>query len=324
MKKLEIIAIKTDNGYYIKNKGSSYSSDLDHYYFSGKKSELTHHKLWNHIDKKSLKIYIMKRQPNINHRFELKDKSMVCVKFPAVLKKEDVICYADGESYWKEEYSNYSSLYQEVSDKQPDLKEYVEFDFNVIMTIDNIKKYGGFSYPVQKTNWSHEGLCNVTEKDINYQIIDKILFPDIVLPSKPCQLTSHQSYKVIRQHVKQKIDYEVADITSDYEFCFTVCKRVIKSEFYDIKSKILKNLSNFGKKQISDNKIQIFQMTYSPENYKGYTAIKPFVGRNHDDLKEKIDNYLNELIKVINQPIINCRYCNGKGIREVKKFKTNK
>ena len=42
--------------------------------------------------------------------------------------------------------------------------------------------------------------------------------------------------------------------------------------------------------------------------------IKGFTGENQDDLKQKIDAYCEDLIKFINEPIVDCPHCKGRGV----------
>jgi len=43
-------------------------------------------------------------------------------------------------------------------------------------------------------------------------------------------------------------------------------------------------------------------------------VIQGFVGKNHKDLKEKIDFYCQNLMEFINTPIEDCPHCKGAGV----------
>ena len=321
---LIINAIKTDNGYYITEETESYNrSNIYNYLFDGEKLKSTYLKEWYLIGFVPEKIERIVSQPDINHRYELIDKNLVGT-FPEVLMREEFCYWGKGNSdykHWviKDEWRDKQSLYKEMSDKQDNKPESIKFKFNVILEVDNIKEYAGLSYLVPKTNWAKDGKINITDKNIEHQIIDKIIFPEPVLTSKPSKLSSIDTYKIIREHVKKYINGEFAEITSDYDFCFTVKKRIPVTEIDN--SKITTHKIKI--KNISKRLIQIFEMTYSPNNYKSYTPIKGFVGKSHEDLKKNIDSYLEHLMEAINAPLIECSHCRGTGVINIKKIETN-
>ncbi len=201
----------------------------------------------------------------------------------------------------------------------------VPFTVHLMLEIDNIKEYGGFSYPVQKTRWVHEGFVNITDKDVQHPILDTIIFPNILLPARKSNLTSEQTYQIIRKHIQDNIEPKYAHITSDYDFCFTVKKKIHLAQ----KIPYQKNIARYGArkpKYVTDyresREIEVFEMTHSGHNYgKGYnnyTIIEGFKGHNVEQLKENIDNYLKDLMDLINCPLIDCPNCKGKGVLENK------
>jgi protoporphyrinogen oxidase len=48
--------------------------------------------------------------------------------------------------------------------------------------------------------------------------------------------------------------------------------------------------------------------------YKGYTPIKEVCAESEDELKEKVDNYLEKLMEFINKPVKDCPNCKGNGV----------
>jgi hypothetical protein len=322
VKPIIIKAIKTEVCYFIQEwNDARYGeySGLDSYFFDGLKPEPTHHKAWVKIKSLPTKMEKKLGQPNINFRYELIEKNMACDKFPLVYQREDVARLSDEHNHWvwKPEFRHLYSLYEEKYDKQPDILVSIPFEFNVICEIDNIKEYAGFAYKAQKTRWDSDGHLNITPTSVKYQVIDKIVFPDIVLPSKPSSLDSHDSYKIIRQYIKDNINPKYAKITSDYDFCFTVEKRIELPEPvpYQVNisgTKRPKYVTNYR----TNRNVKVFEMTYSGHggNYNGYTPIKGFEGKNHEDLKKNIDKYLSDLITKINQPIADCKHCKGSGV----------
>jgi hypothetical protein len=318
---LKIKAIKTDIGYFIQGDG------LERYFFDGLKLEPTYNKSWGKIKNAPIKIEKDTQRSNINYRYELIDKTLESKKFPLVFNREDVSMPDSDSSYnewiWKDEFSQFKSLYELKFDTQPNIKVPVEFEFNICLEMDNIKEYGGFSYSYcPKLNWDDKFYPSITDKEVNHELIDTILFPDIILPAHKSQLTSKQTYGIIRKHIQDNINSKYAHITSDYDFCFKVKKKISLAE----KISYQRDVSRYGAKKpkyITDYKefreIEIFEMTYSSDrgyggNHKGYTPIEGFKGNNMGELKENIDNYLKDLMDKINEPVVDCKHCKGKGV----------
>jgi hypothetical protein len=324
---MKITAIKTKEGYYLSANLINYGdSKLSTFLFNGKLPEPTFDNKWIFVEATSEPMLIEREvsQPAINHRYELIDKSMSTDKIKEVFPRDVVSEYGEGRygRQWKKEYAHLESLYELKSDEQPKIKELVDYALDVVLEIDEIKKHKGFSYQVQKTNWEHGETNSLTEKNIRHQIIDRILFPSIVLTSKPCKLDSMQTYKIVRQYIKDNINPKYAEITSDYNFCFTVKKRLefFEPEKYsvDVNNSIFssgkrkpKIVERYRKARLTDT---IFEMTHAGDKYKGYTIIQGFEGKDQTDLKQKIDFYLENLIEFINKPLVDCPACKGLGV----------
>jgi len=300
---IEINAIKIKNGYYISDaeQRGRYKSEFRYrnYLFNGMKPEKTYDSEWcyvpDHITSIQDKVY----GKYVNKRFELIDPEMVSDHIPLTLPYSEVVECCDYECEWKEEFKHLQSLYEFKQEKEKDSWVEVEFVFNVIMEINDIEHdKHSFNYDAKPRNWMNKNDVKIDANNIKHQWIDKIVFPSVLLQHKPSKLSSHESYRIIRKHVTDNIDPKVAKITSDYDFCFEVSKR------------IKKRYGGSGK----EKHVTIFEMTYSPENYKGYTPIKGFQGESHEDLKNKIDEYLNNLMERINEPLIECPHCSGLGV----------
>lgn len=324
---IHLIAIEVGGKkFYIANKkgiGDEYFREyLERYLFDGKKSKPTFLKGWVLVDKLPERISEMNSQSNINYRFELQDKSLLSKKIPLVILKEDVVTKED--SYvWKEDMAQYRSLYVENSDEQPDIEVGVPFTIETIMEVSEIVKPSEFGYIVPRSQWTSDGMKEITEDDVNYKLIERIFYPDILLPQRPCFFTSEQSYKIVRQYVKDNIDAKYAVITSDYDFCFTVKRRIPLSEFqtYSVDVNFMHNMLSkrqrkpkYVQKQKKEREEECFAMSWSPKAYSGYTPIQGFEADTQENLKEKVDNYCKELIKFINKSFIDCKNCKGDGV----------
>jgi len=316
---IKIIGVKTNKEYYI----SSDNSSLNCLIINGEIPSKTFRADWFSVNEEPRKVEKTVRQPNINHRFELIDDSpwIGKVDLPKIIPKSEVM-EENNEGYcgWKEEFKHLQSLYEEKSDKQPDKIEPVEFEYETILEIPEIKIAEDFSYTVQDRKYESEGTSQLKTQRIKHQIIDQIIFPSITLPNTSSKLTSEDSYKIIREHVKNNIDGRFARITNDYRFCFTVKKIILLTQDIHVNREILTATGRSYKHKkyreyfIKSREVEIFAITYSPENYKGCKPIAGFEGKNHQDLKKNIDQYLNDLMARINEPLKDCPRCNGLGI----------
>jgi hypothetical protein len=321
-KKIELIAIKTNDGYYytdnVQNK-SYHNSVMKYKKVDGEDPTKSFTAGWFFAKKIPENITSIKSTRIINRRFELIDETLESEKIPLVFDANTVLTPFGDDSDWCTEYEHLKSLYRYMYDTEPESIVEHEFSFDVIFEYDGSIYEDGFSYSVQRTQFRSDGMINVTEKTVTHQLIDKVVFPDPLLPTKPCKLTSHQSYKIIREHIHKNIDDKVARITSDYEFCFVVAKRVKLVDEYQVRKEILNSRGKSYKKpryntnMVKTREVQVFEMTHAGEKYKGYTVIPGFEGNGYEDLKNNIDTFLNALMQKINTPMKECPCCKGLG-----------
>jgi hypothetical protein len=311
--------IKTDQFCLISPSGNCLIQNL---LFDGEAAETTFHSNWYKIKGLSQKVERRVARPNVNFRFELKDKSFESKRTPLVLKCEDVAEYEDYYWEWKPEFENIKSLYALQSDPQKPILENEEVEWNIISTVPSIEDYEKFGYIVDRSRWSHEGTTTITNKDVAHPILDSAVFPPPLLPSRHSSLSSHQAYKIIRKHIQLNINPAVARIDGDYDFCFRVNKRISLAKPYETKHEVTKSGGKsyrppkFSTVFHKDRDVKVFEMTHTGEggNYKGYTPIHGFEGANEGELKLNIDAYLEKLMLVINEPLVECSCCQGSGV----------
>ena len=330
--KLELIAIKTKDGkYYIaKRNESRFNSE---FLFDGKKLKPTFDEHWFRVDSKPKKITRMVSQSNINHRYQIQDNSMISDKLKEFFEREEVAVSNDGFCCWNwiPSMEKYESLYREVSDEQPDKEEEWDFDLEILLEISKIVEPSKMNYRIQPDNrdWQCNRPPTVTADNIHYQPLDKMIFPDLILPQCKCKLSSKDTYKIVRAFVKDNIDPRLAEITSDYDFCFTVKRRIklaeIENYTVDVNNTFLsgqrKRKPKYVTKQKIDHTETCFEMTNAVDKYKSYTVIEGFSAENQKELKEKIDNYCQNLIEFINTEMHDCKYCKGLGIKIPRKVR---
>lgn len=315
--------IETNDGFYINNLYN------ENHYYNGKKAEKTFNNNWVFVKEFPEKFEILKEQNITNIRFELIDESNETDIIKKVFMRKEVQNYNEEEYewVWKAEYKHLQSLYKYKFDKPEPIMVLQEFEINNIFKVDKIKEYDTFSYTIDIGKYGNKKSV-ITQKDVSYQIMDTIVFPDIVLSSRPCKLSSKQTYDIIRKYIKTNINIKYAKITSDYDFCFSVEKNIKLNEPIEYSVNInagSRRKPKYETRFRNKRSIKIFEMTNNEDKYKGYTVIEGFSGNNHNNLKNKIDTYLKNLIDFINEPLIDCPHCNGEGvILQVKNFDMNK
>lgn len=335
MDTLQIYTIKTKSKLFISadpnnNSGYNNPSNLNDYYFNGEKAKKSFHASWLYLEEEIKQITKKQSGKQINQRYELIDKSLASEKIPLILTKDEATkcdSSTDYELEWKEPYKIYSSLYEYKWDYEPE--KFVEVPFNIILLYDldyDISEPKEINYKaIHKSSYSNSNY-EIKNEDVIHQLADRIFFPSLMIHEKPCLLTSKQTYDIVRRFIKDNINPAVAKITSDYDFCFTVKKRIPISKPYSVQydGRSLFSKSRKPKmmtRHVSETEVEIFEMTHENDKYKGYTPIEGFEGKNEDDLKDKLDSYLTELITFINEPLKECEHCGGRGVIFNEKFK---
>lgn len=276
-----------------------------------------------------------KSDTTILSHYVLKDADMeIEGKIPLSLLPEDVQqCY--DEDLERDVWTNYSSLkslYEPVFNKVLGGYEEVQFEAECKGVVE-----GDISKPIETTfrmqkelAWGNKEVKPIQlEKIVHYGELDKILTPEFAIHTKPCALTSKQTYDIVRTYIKDHIDPKQACITSDYDFCFTVKKKVVlkpwvkNTEIEKANGKSYRT-PKFKTQTVDHKQVDLFEMTSDQDKYKGYTIIQGFVGNNLEDLVDVMKNYLQDLINYINMPVAECQHCNGTGHVVSKDFDMNK
>lgn len=306
-----------------KTKGYDYSyhrTKITDYLFDGEKAKETYCKNWYMIPKYPEKIEVKESDKRVNSKYELKDKDMESKKLPLVIKDDDF-----DYDYEDPEYALYKLEYEI---EKGGLVE-VDVEIELLMEIDGFQLPPNFSYKgLRKDGWSTKEY-RISHVNIKHQWLDKMIIPEVLLHQHACKIDSSTLYHLVRSHIKDNINTAVAAITSDYDFCFTVVKRIplhaprkftYTNPFESTKKKRQK--LQHGVQKYNEN--TIFEMTSESSRYQGYTPIKPITAKSEEELKQKIDMFLEDLMVHINRPLINCPHCEGKGyVEEVVKFNMN-
>jgi hypothetical protein len=310
---MKIIGIRTNDGYYISDNIENkayYNSGLGGLLINNELPQPTFKKDWFKVKEKPTLIQKTIKGTRVNRRYELINKDLK-TSLEEVIPYENVF---DEDSDMLEYFQGIKGLYEFKYDTTEDTLEEVPFDFEEILKIEEIKepnallykRYDSYSTPVS----------NLSSKDIKYDFVAEIITPSILLHTQPCKLSRKESYDIVRAYIKDNIDPKVAEITSDYNFCFTVKKRIPLAKPYEYEVNVNafkgKRKPKYEKRIMKESKVTIFEV--APERYNSYTVIEPFVGENQEDLQKNIDAYLSNIIGIINEPLKFCSCCNGTGV----------
>ncbi len=315
--KLIIYMIKTDKGCFISDckaiNGNDYryhQTKIDNLYFDGKTPKESYLKNWYIIDKYPDKIQKIEPDKQINKMYILKNKEMESKALPLeILYEEFRTDYRDMD--------NIHDLYELTYDiEKGEFTDVDNIEIQIIFEVENFEFPPEINYDITKeVNWKQTKM-KITNANIQHQMLDKLIIPEIMLHEYPCKISSTELYYIVRQYIKDNIDKKYASISSDYDFCFSVDKTIpIHSMEYD-KSKSKQIITTTLKK------VKIFGMTHEQKRYDNYTVIPGISANSEKELKEKIDKYLKDVIDYINEPLVQCEHCNGLGwTNEIKKIK---
>jgi hypothetical protein len=322
-KTLTIMCVKTNKGCFISDCVATSGYDYDYHrtaikdlLFDGKKPTDTYCKNWYYIEQYPTSIQREKTGDIINKRYELRDESLASDKMPKIISYEEECNY---------NRDAIDSLYVYKYDTAPPYLEDVVCDIQVVCEIDNYNFPPKINYSaITKQNWS-DCQYTVENADVKHQMLDKMIFPAVLLHERPCKFTSKQMYDITRQYILEHIDNSAAKVTSNYDFCFTV-KKLIPM----IEPETITYQNIFARTKRERNKIhttvkkfeekEIFEMTHDQKRYDNYSVIPEMCANSEAELKEKVDTWLEGLMAIINEPLRQCPHCQGTGyVGEVKK-----
>lgn len=321
---LTILCVKTDKGCFISDCKATTGYDYNYHktalqtmFFNGKNPTGTYYPNWYYIEEYPTTIQREVRGELLNKRYELVDITLESDKMPLVIPYEDESQYSS---------TVIENLYRYKYDQAPNYMEDVECNIQVVCEIDNYTFPPKFEYSaIAKVGWN-ESQYTITNVNVQHQMLDKMIFPPVLLHNRPCKLSSKQMYDLTRQYILTHIDNSVAKITSNYAFCFEVKKLVPL-----IEPETITYQNIFGRTKRERNKIHttikkyeeksIFEMTHEQEKYKGYSVIPEMHANSEAELKEKVDTWLEGLMEIINKPLCQCPHCQGTGyIDDIKKL----
>ncbi len=287
---------------------------------------------WNHLkDVHEITSYeVLSAGQNLLVEYTLKISSVACDEIPLSLSPEQVSAYYDdvNDEYRWRNFEEYRALYKPVYEQQPSEWKESPFELTVIreIQIDNYEKpiemKIGTQVKMQSPSWN---VSDELAKVVLYEDIERILTPEFLLHERPCQLAPTQLYSVIRNYVKVNINPKAAFVSSDYDFCFSVKKRIAikpvttKTEVFKPNGRRYAT-PKFTQKTVASKDEIIFEM--APKEYQKYPVLTHWYADNLKDMAEQLKQYLDKLMAEINAEVEECQHCNGCGAI-VKKIDTN-
>ena len=223
----------------------------------------------------------------------------------------------DDEYLLGAEFGHIASLYKEVQIKTESRMVEEPFTIKVIRTVE-IENY---SAPQKMQVIGALGANQSQTVDLSYIVsyedIERTLTPEFLLHDRPCTISSEIVYKIIRAHIKQNINSAVAQVTSDYDFCFTVQRRTkTKPTVHSSEKKKANGKSYatpvFVRRTTDEKLLPLFNM--APKKYQDYNAVAAWSADSLADMYEQIGVYLGVLMEEINKPTEECSHCAGHGI----------
>lgn len=321
---MKIEAVKTSDGYFITERDmKTYNNTLERVVFNRVLPEKTWKQGWFKIVDIEGKIEKLIPEHKEIEKYQLKEEYEATKKTP---KEVDLGFFAE-DSYddphplkglYEPVYKTIPASYEDIEDVE--VKVVAELEGKLVEEKINFPVYGRYPNTDGK-NWS------VKNSELKLGLVDELVTPEILREERPCELSSEHSFKIIRAYIKDNIDPKVAEITSDYDFCLTVEKRIPLCEeqkfVYD--DNFVHNLFSKRKRKPKmkvgykkDRKVKVFETAplRNGETYRGYTATPPFRGENARNLKKNIDTFLADLMQEINKPLKDCPNCSGLGVIE--------
>ena len=309
-------AYKTNLGLFIEPSGSCYGEHRVN-------GDIPIKAGWNHLkDVHTITSYeVLQAGENKLVGYTLKISSVACDEIPLKLSPEQVCQYLDddGDYLWRN-YSDYQALYKEVYERQPSFWKETPFELEIVrdIQIDNYEKpidmKIGTTVHVQSPHWN---ISDELSKVVLYEDIERILTPEFLLHERPCQLAPSQLYSIIRNWIKVNINSQVAYVSSDYDFCFSV-KRRVQIKPITVKKEIKKQNGRsyaqpkFHTQKVESKDVVLFEM--APKAYQSYPILSHWHASNLKEMAEQLKQYLETLMEEINAPVQECEHCGGCGV----------
>lgn len=318
---IKVRVVKTDGACFITDcmakSGYDYNyhhSKLKDLYFDGELPKPSFKANWLVIPHFPQRIERKVAGAVINKRQEIRDTEMISAKLPPVIYYPLPPEMVDGDGDFR-----YAALYEYNYDREPDHYEDVEIEWDLVIEVED------FQMPpkIELTGihkWNYTTVPYTIKNDsVRHQKLDEMIFPEVLLHNRPCSFTSKTVYDITRQYVIENIDHSVAEITSNYDFCFEVQKKIPlhtpeKITYQNLFARTKRERNKLHTTIKEYRKHTVFEMTNLVDKYRDYTPIPDMFAENEAALEKKMHEWLTGLMAEINRPICECPHCCGRGI----------
>lgn len=264
---------------------------------------------------------VLKTGANVHTGYVLKISSIASDEIPLELSLADAnsVYDEDAEEFkWCGPYSELQALYKPVHVKSEDAWVAEEFEVKILRSLQIDSFEAPVKMEVKQITDNYGGMPHTADlaSIVTYEDIERLLTPEFLLHERPCALSSSQMYSIVRRHIKDNIDSKYATITSDYDFCFTV-KRKVAIKPLTSRTEIKNNRGRsyaqpkFKTSSVTHKEVEIFEM--APKPYNSYTTISSYSTISLKQMQEFILSYLENLMDEINKPVQECQHCGGTG-----------
>ena len=296
---INLIGIRVGDKYYITEyRNGRYK--FPEYIINSIKPDTTFHPSWASINSEPKSIGRFVSGERIEEYYLLNDVEMESDALPLRISVDD---YKEMSPRVADAFYDRKIVYGKERFKE------LDFTFDCSFEFDKLP-----NSIIQGKKLIKEGVLNGIK--INYQLLDTIVFPELLWNTRPVYVSSEDMFKIVRGYIKEHIDYDVALIEHDGESFFKVAKRVklnTPKEYTVDLNAGTKRRKKLVKKVAEFKTINVLDIEPKNSNYS-HKLVEPIYGNNLEDLNDKINKYLTDLIDFINTPIKECPHCNGLGM----------
>lgn len=247
--------------------------------------------------------------------YKIKDASLVSDKIPEILTADEVFlngklaCDVYGTPSlddWNPKYLHLASLYEYVPVYSEQVLEDIPFVCKLIVKAESIKDVSKRTH-----QYSYH---------IKAESLTGMLFPPIYnKTNSKIYLDATGLYSIIREEVNTRIDRRYASVQSDHDFVFRVFKRVKLHEPNIKKKEVLNAHGKSYKTKRYDTRTITHSTSFCvleicPKSYNEYQVINGIWAENEEDLWNKVDKIVNNIIEIVNKPVEECPHCKGTGV----------
>lgn len=271
---------------------------------------------WFIIDSEISRVEQLIQQVNVLDSYVLKNPSLESEKIPKSIPLSFVDHDIDGEFVFVEPYESLESLYMPEYRKEEESIKSIAFE---LIECGEYEITNPSNFSLRKIQSKEQTFVEVPDisRIASLDAFAEIITPEFAKHDCECFLTSKQVYQITRDFIKKNYDGKVSRISSDYDFCFCVEKFVETKPFLDTVFSYVRDKTIAKKLTKNEKRIPVFSMTWDGADKKGgygdYPIIPKMEGKNLQDLQNKLTEFLEQLIKVINTKTRECGFCGGYG-----------